>query len=201
MSIASNRVLVIPRVKQERHTISDILTYRPPLSYHYNDRLYPLPPLPPDLSYLFHNFTTEERTILSTSFSMASRGSNKTATRRRITVESSDGIDTCNRPSSHFPYKLYDMLEYAADSEFFYAVSWSEDGISFAIHDKDEFMMFVVPKFFKQTKFRSFVSILSSSTYHDVYYCNKYLDVYDIVLYSYHLVYSSCTLNHTDASA
>lgn len=95
---------------------------------------------------------------------MASRGSNKTAARRRITVESSDGIDTCNRPSSHFPYKLYDMLEYAADSEFFYAVSWSEDGTSFAIHDKDEFMMHVVPLFFKQTKFRSFVSIIMSSS-------------------------------------
>ena len=105
---------------------------------------------------------------------MASRGSNKTATRRRITVESSDGIDTCNRPSSHFPYKLYDMLEYAADSEFFYSVSWSEDGTSFAIHDKDEFMMHVVPLFFKQTKFRSFVSI-TYIMYHDVYYCNNIL--------------------------
>lgn len=97
---------------------------------------------------------------------MASIRSTPKAARRRISVESADGIDNfdnnCNRISSpsHFPYKLYDMLEYAADSEFFYAVSWSEDGKSFAIHDKDELMMHVVPMFFKQTKFRSFVSII-----------------------------------------
>ena len=129
---------------------------------------------------------------------MASRGSNKTAARRRISVESSDGIDTCNRPSSHFPYKLYDMLEYAADSEFFYAVSWSEDGISFAIHDKDEFMMFVVPKFFKQTKFRSFVSI---SRHPRIMMCIIATSILMsmTVLYSTHT--TSSTLNHTDASA
>ena len=113
---------------------------------------------------LIHNFSIQKNARQQHHSAMASRGSNKASARRRITVESSDGIDTCNRPSSHFPYKLYDMLEYAADSEFFYSVSWSEDGTSFAIHDKDEFMMHVVPLFFKQTKFRSFVSIIMSSS-------------------------------------
>ena len=58
----------------------------------------------------------------------------------------------------HFPFKLYDMLEYAADSEYCSTVSWVDDGRAFVISDKDMFMEYLVPLFFKQTKFRSFVS-------------------------------------------
>ena len=87
---------------------------------------------------------------------------------RRVTVESPvDDVVTAaidhNKDvtqQQHFPYKLYDMLEYAADSEYSYSVSWSEDGMSFAINNKDTFMECIVPLFFKQTKFRSFVSVL-----------------------------------------
>jgi len=84
---------------------------------------------------------------------------------RRITVESPVDIVTAidhNKDvtqQQHFPFKLYDMLEYAADSEYSSSVSWSEDGMSFAINNKDIFMECIVPLFFKQTKFRSFVSI------------------------------------------
>jgi len=60
----------------------------------------------------------------------------------------------------HFPYKLYDMLDYVADSDFSSAVSWTHDGRAFSIRDKDACMERVVPRFFKQTKFRSFVSFL-----------------------------------------
>ena len=87
---------------------------------------------------------------------------------RRITVESPVDVDTATIDNQlnkevtqqhHFPYKLYDMLEYAADSEYSSSVSWSDDGTSFAINNKDIFMECIVPLFFKQTKFRSFVSI------------------------------------------
>ena len=58
-----------------------------------------------------------------------------------------------------FPFKLYDMLEYAAaDDGLRSIVTWSADGRSFSIHQKDIFMEHIVPKFFKITKFRSFVS-------------------------------------------
>jgi len=57
-----------------------------------------------------------------------------------------------------FPYKLYEMLEYACDSEFNSACSWSADGSAFVIHNKEVMMEELVPMFFKQTKFRSFVS-------------------------------------------
>ena len=61
--------------------------------------------------------------------------------------------------TSHFPFKLYDMLEYASDSvEHGSAVSWTEDGKGFIIRDKDLFLNDIVPLFFRQTKFRSFVS-------------------------------------------
>ena len=83
---------------------------------------------------------------------------------RRVTVESpvdiitAAAIDHQQNKEVTFPYKLYDMLEYAADSEYSSSVSWSEDGMSFGINNKDIFMECIVPLFFKQTKFRSFVS-------------------------------------------
>lgn len=36
-------------------------------------------------------------------------------------------------------------------------VSWSADGRAFTIHNQDEFMDIIVPIFFQQTQFRSFV--------------------------------------------
>lgn len=57
----------------------------------------------------------------------------------------------------HFPYKLYEMLEYAAVSEHSSTVSWSANGQAFAILQKDDFVEKLVPMFFKQTKLRSFV--------------------------------------------
>lgn len=57
-----------------------------------------------------------------------------------------------------FPYKLYEMLEYACDSESNAACSWTADGSAFVIVDRDVMMEELVPKFFRQTKFRSFVS-------------------------------------------
>ena len=57
-----------------------------------------------------------------------------------------------------FPHKLYEMLEYACDSEFNSACSWSADGSTFAISNRNVMMEELVPMFFRQTKFRSFVS-------------------------------------------
>ncbi len=57
-----------------------------------------------------------------------------------------------------FPFKLYEMIEHAHDSGFKSALSWLSDGNGFLIHDKDVMMNDLAPMFFKQTKFRSFVS-------------------------------------------
>ena len=58
-----------------------------------------------------------------------------------------------------FPFKLYEMLEYSSDSAFSSSLSWSADGSAFIIHDKHVLMNDLAPMFFKQTKFRSFVSV------------------------------------------
>mmetsp|Transcript_7447 Transcript_7447/g.12975 ORF Transcript_7447/g.12975 Transcript_7447/m.12975 type:complete len:330 (-) Transcript_7447:224-1213(-) len=61
----------------------------------------------------------------------------------------------------HFPFKLYSMLQYAADSEYSSALGWIEEGRAFAIRNKDTFLKHIVPMFFKQTKFRSFTRQLN----------------------------------------
>eukprot|EP00985_Skeletonema_marinoi_P010824 scaffold5074_cov132-Skeletonema_marinoi.AAC.1 len=60
-----------------------------------------------------------------------------------------------------FPFKLYNMLEYACDSEFSSCISWTADGSAFIIHDKDVMMKNLAPMFFNQTKFRSFTRQLN----------------------------------------
>jgi hypothetical protein len=64
-----------------------------------------------------------------------------------------------SRCSMPFPYKLYEMIEYACNSEFSSSLSWSTDGRYFIIHDKEVMMDNLAPKFFKQTQYRSFVSV------------------------------------------
>lgn len=65
-----------------------------------------------------------------------------------------------NEQQQHYPFKLYEMIEYACDSKFSSALSWSADGSYFIIHDKEVMMNDLAPKFFKQTQFRSFVSAM-----------------------------------------
>jgi hypothetical protein len=52
-----------------------------------------------------------------------------------------------------FPAKLYELLEY---HEFDDIISWQPNGRSFTLHDDQGFADSVMPKYFKQTKFRSF---------------------------------------------
>jgi hypothetical protein len=61
----------------------------------------------------------------------------------------------------HFPFRLCSNA--AADDELHSIASWSADGLSFSIHQKDIFIERIVPRYFKITKFRSFVSTISSA--------------------------------------
>jgi hypothetical protein len=58
----------------------------------------------------------------------------------------------------HFPFRLYDMLEYASKYGHQSVISWSIDGRAFVIHQEEKLMEHLVPTFFKQTKVSSFVS-------------------------------------------
>jgi hypothetical protein len=61
----------------------------------------------------------------------------------------------------HFPIRLYVKLK--SDDDFHSIVSWSADGLSFSIHQKDIFIERIVPKYFKMTKFCSFGSTITIS--------------------------------------
>ena len=95
-----------------------------------------------------HNPKKLEETLGDTPRQPDSRAASLTATQ-------------CAPKNDIFPYKLYNMLEKMEGSEYSSVVSWVKEGRSFAIHDKDSFMKHVAPKFFKQTKYRSFVSASS----------------------------------------
>ena len=55
-----------------------------------------------------------------------------------------------------FPFKLHEMLEGAAKLGFDVCISWVQDGKAFRVHDREEFTKNVLPKYFSQTKFKSF---------------------------------------------
>ena len=67
---------------------------------------------------------------------------------------------------STFPFKLHEMLEYASScdsAQLKSACFWSPSGVEFVISDKDVVMEDLAPMFFKQTKFRSFVSSIGGN--------------------------------------
>lgn len=59
-----------------------------------------------------------------------------------------------------FPYKVYDMLEFAETSGNSDICAWLPSGESFVIHDRKLFTEFLLPRFFLHKKWRSFVSII-----------------------------------------
>ncbi len=83
----------------------------------------------------------------------------KTLSRRvQLSTTSKSSMKTLQHQQT-FPFKLYEMIEYACDSEFADSLFWSADGSVFIIHNKDVMMNDLAPMFFRQTKYRSFVSV------------------------------------------
>ncbi|KAL7498004.1 hypothetical protein ACHAWT_008512 [Skeletonema menzelii] len=60
-----------------------------------------------------------------------------------------------------FPYKVYDMLEFAESSGNTNICSWLPSGDSFVIHDRKLFTEFILPRFFLHKKWRSFTRQLN----------------------------------------
>jgi len=69
-----------------------------------------------------------------------------------------DGRKTKKRD---FPLKLYQMLQDSKSHGHERIISWDPDGKSFKVHQPDEFVAEVMPKYFNQTKFRSFQRMLN----------------------------------------
>jgi hypothetical protein len=57
------------------------------------------------------------------------------------------------KESNTFPWKLHEMLD---STEYEKIVSWLPDGTSFKVHTASTFVKDVLPKFFLQTKYKSF---------------------------------------------
>ena len=55
-----------------------------------------------------------------------------------------------------FPYKLHNMLEDTAKNGQDHIVSWLPHGKAFLVHRPEEFTSLVLPRYFKQTKYKSF---------------------------------------------
>ena len=55
-----------------------------------------------------------------------------------------------------FPVRLRRMLEFCAVHNLNDIVSWDMDGASFRIHEPNAFVRLILPKFFDQTRLKSF---------------------------------------------
>lgn len=55
-----------------------------------------------------------------------------------------------------FPWKLHEMLEEADSNNFTNIVSWLPDHSSFRVHQPEIFVNQIMPKYFRQTKYKSF---------------------------------------------
>jgi hypothetical protein len=60
-----------------------------------------------------------------------------------------------------FPWALHCLLEDAAKNGNDNIISWTPSGIAFKVHKRDDFMKQILPKYFRQTKFKSFVRQLN----------------------------------------
>eukprot|EP00934_Nitzschia_sp_Nitz4_P001035 Nitzschia sp. Nitz4//scaffold6_size259037//139739//140719//NITZ4_001083-RA/size259037-processed-gene-0.21-mRNA-1//1//CDS//3329556920//1035//frame0 len=60
-----------------------------------------------------------------------------------------------------FPCKVYEMLEDADSKGFSDVVAWNKEGNGFMVHNKDRFTKEIVPKYYNQTRYKSFQRQLS----------------------------------------
>lgn len=63
--------------------------------------------------------------------------------------------------ASLFPMALYGLLEDVETNGTASVVSWRPSGTAFKVEKRDEFVNEILPKYFKQTKFKSFVRQLN----------------------------------------
>ena len=59
-------------------------------------------------------------------------------------------------PRIQFPLKLHEMLEDAEKEHSEHIVAWQKDGRSFSVFKSQEFVKEIMPRYFRQTRFRSF---------------------------------------------
>lgn len=73
--------------------------------------------------------------------------------RRNMTDQSSITQDT---NTSLFPHRLYEMLVGCENQAKCHIVSWLPDGKAFKVHQVPEFVATILPRHFRQSKYKSF---------------------------------------------
>jgi hypothetical protein len=73
--------------------------------------------------------------------------------KQSIKIASPPGM---KRSACHFPWKLHQMLEDAEIEGTTSIVSWLSDNKSFKVHKQEEFVGQIMPRYFDQTKYKSF---------------------------------------------
>lgn len=66
------------------------------------------------------------------------------------------GKDDKTNKKRDFPSKLHEMLHDSKVQGHEHIISWGPDGKSFKVHEPEDFVTEVMPKYFNQTKYRSF---------------------------------------------
>ncbi len=71
-----------------------------------------------------------------------------------------------NSKRRDFPSKLYEMLHDSQTQGREHIISWDPDGKSFKVHQPEAFVTEVMPKYFNQTKYRSFQRMVGATIAH-----------------------------------
>ena len=68
-----------------------------------------------------------------------------------------DGDPVESETRKTFPWMLHALLDDAEKNGNDHIISWTPSGTSFRVHDRNAFMKTILPRYFRQTKFKSFV--------------------------------------------
>eukprot|EP00538_Stauroneis_constricta_P002601 CAMPEP_0119572642 /NCGR_PEP_ID=MMETSP1352-20130426/44719_1 /TAXON_ID=265584 /ORGANISM="Stauroneis constricta, Strain CCMP1120" /LENGTH=281 /DNA_ID=CAMNT_0007622327 /DNA_START=1200 /DNA_END=2045 /DNA_ORIENTATION=+ len=60
-----------------------------------------------------------------------------------------------------FPWLLHEVLNDAASNHLEHIVAWNPSGLSFKVHDREAFTQQILPRYFSQTKYKSYVRQLN----------------------------------------
>jgi hypothetical protein len=109
---------------------------------------------------LIHNFQTRElKRLLHSSFFIHSLFQSSSLLFQSIYPSTMPAKKSINQGSSKssFPHKLHALLESATEQGFSHIISWQAGGKSFRVHQPKVFVKSILPQYFKQTKFKSFL--------------------------------------------
>ena len=85
-------------------------------------------------------------------------GSSSGTTKPRIM---NDSFQAQLPKESQFPWKLHEMLDRSAQESFEHIVSWQPGDFCFKVHEPQLFVSIVLPRFFRQTKYKSFQRVIN----------------------------------------